>query len=348
MITGSLLIIDAIKALASQLIVWHHLVAYGPMSNTAHSALPRLMDWLYFDARLAVQAFLVVGGFLAARSLIPRPDRPAPVIDRQNLLRILWSRYARLAPVYVIALALAVAAAIIARRLIDDPDTPDPASFAQLLAHVFLLNDILHLPALSAGVWYVAVDFQLYALLATIVWMAQRTGKWIKVPTQYLVVAPCIGLFLLSLLWINLDPSFDQWGPYFFGAYALGILVQWSSDPARRRLWLAVIACSIALALAVSWRDSIAVAAGTACLLALGTNVGWVMTQYGRGLVSGLGRISYSVFLIHYPVCLLIGALIGRIWPENISLSVAGLLVSWLASLAAGAALHRTVEAHVR
>jgi peptidoglycan/LPS O-acetylase OafA/YrhL len=345
---SSLLIIDAVKALASQLIVWHHLVSYGPMSNTAHSALPRFMDWLYFDARLAVQVFLVVGGFLAARSLIPRPDQPAPVIDRQNLLRILWSRYARLAPVYVIALALAVAAAVIARRLIDDPDTPDPASFAQLLAHVFLLNDILHLPALSAGVWYVGVDFQLYALLATIVWAAQRTGKWAKIPSKYLVVAPCIGLFLSSLLWINLNPKLDQWGPYFFGAYGLGILVQWSSDPARRKLWLAVIACSILVALALAWRDRIAVAAGTACLLALGTNVGGTMMRYGRGLVSGLGRISYSVFLIHYPVCLLIGALIGRIWPGNISLSVIGLFASWLASLGAGALLHRTVEARIR
>ncbi|MBK6632741.1 MAG: hypothetical protein IPG33_17865 [Betaproteobacteria bacterium] len=65
---GDLWHIDAIKAIASQLIVWHHLVAYGPMAETVYPHVEDLTDWLYSHARQAVQAFLVVGGYLAARS----------------------------------------------------------------------------------------------------------------------------------------------------------------------------------------------------------------------------------------------------------------------------------------
>lgn len=63
--------IDALKAVASQLIVLHHLAFYGPMSDVANGLAPALFSWLSQDARIAVQIFLVIGGFLAARTLAP-------------------------------------------------------------------------------------------------------------------------------------------------------------------------------------------------------------------------------------------------------------------------------------
>ena len=63
--------INGLKAGAAQLIVLHHLAFYGPMSDVAHPAMPDLLDWLYEYARMAVQIFLVIGGFLAAASLAP-------------------------------------------------------------------------------------------------------------------------------------------------------------------------------------------------------------------------------------------------------------------------------------
>ena len=70
--------LDALRGLACLLIVWHHLAFYGPMSDVVHPVLPALTVWLYDHGRVAVQVFLVVGGFLAASSLArrasPRPD----------------------------------------------------------------------------------------------------------------------------------------------------------------------------------------------------------------------------------------------------------------------------------
>ena len=61
-----LALIDAFKAIASQLIVLHHLAFYGPMSDVAQDLAPALFAWLSQDARIAVQLFLVISGFLAA------------------------------------------------------------------------------------------------------------------------------------------------------------------------------------------------------------------------------------------------------------------------------------------
>ena len=79
--------IDALKALGCVLIVWHHLAFYGPMSDVVHTAAPGLVNWLYDYGRMAVQIFLVVGGFLATASLAPQGRsvirEPLPLILRR-------------------------------------------------------------------------------------------------------------------------------------------------------------------------------------------------------------------------------------------------------------------------
>ncbi|MGC1517727.1 MAG: acyltransferase, partial [Azonexus sp.] len=85
-------LVDALKAVASQLIVLHHLSAYGPLAAAAHEALPGTMGWLYDYARIAVQVFLVVAGFLAAGGMAPN-GRPT----FGNPLPLIWRRYLRLA-----------------------------------------------------------------------------------------------------------------------------------------------------------------------------------------------------------------------------------------------------------
>jgi peptidoglycan/LPS O-acetylase OafA/YrhL len=57
-----------------------------------------------------------------------------------------------------------------------------------------------------------------------------------------------------------------------------------------------------------------------------------------------MGKISYSVFLIHFPVCLLVNAAFTRFVEPEPELQAFGMLVAWGFSLAAGAAFHRWVE----
>jgi peptidoglycan/LPS O-acetylase OafA/YrhL len=67
--TGRAWLLDVLKALGCVLIVAHHLAFYGPMSDVMMQVSPGLIEWLYDRARLAVQMFLVCGGFLTAASM---------------------------------------------------------------------------------------------------------------------------------------------------------------------------------------------------------------------------------------------------------------------------------------
>ena len=62
-------LIDGLKLGASQLIALHHIVLYSPMVEVLAPAWPATAAFLASPARYAVQVFLVIGAFLAARSL---------------------------------------------------------------------------------------------------------------------------------------------------------------------------------------------------------------------------------------------------------------------------------------
>ncbi|MET4575131.1 acyltransferase family protein [Ottowia thiooxydans] len=343
------------KAGASQLIVWHHLVHYGPLVDRAEQVVPDFVNWLDTQALMAVQVFLVIAGFLATRSLWPRPDAPSVVLSEWP--RRVWQRYRRLAPPYLAALMVVVVCSAMARGLMKDVDTPAAPTVAQALAHALMLQDVLDQPALSAGVWYVAMDLQLFALLALLASLiARKTSPTTsKVPSRrsFLTYVPLILLVsaaLTSLCIFNLNSSGDIWAPYFFGAYAFGVLAAWGTNkslPGNKTGASLLIGALLALALTLQWRDRIALAGLTALIL-LWQPGRWALVRSPiNPLMEWLGKISYSVFLIHYPVSLAVNALVVRLLPDSTPIHVAGLLIAWLLSLACGWLLWRGVESNM-
>jgi peptidoglycan/LPS O-acetylase OafA/YrhL len=338
---NSLLLIDVIKAVASQLIIWHHFSVYSPMSDALYPHATSAINWLFNDARLAVPAFLVVSGFLAARSLAPRPDAALLAFSGTGLLLRIWQRYLRLALPYVIALAFAVACTALAGSLGSESGTSTAPSFGRVVAHILLLQDIVGVEALSAGVWYVAIDFQLYALFALLIWFARYLSLRTGIAAGLLVTTLCGSLSLASLLWLNRDPTLDIWAPYFFGAYGLGIFAHWASTSPRKDDWLVVLVAAIVITLAIDWRSRILVASLVALALACGLSARVSLRGSFGSAVAALARISYPVFLIHYPVLMLISALMEKLDSSSIVVNAAALVVAWLLSLGAGSLLNR-------
>ncbi|MFC4930783.1 acyltransferase family protein [Massilia sp. GCM10023247] len=335
-------VINLFKAVAAQLIVLHHLAFYGPMADHARPLMPDLIDWLAGDARIAVQVFLVIGGFLAAKSLSPE-GLPGLV----NPFATIWRRYLKLAPPFMVAMLLAIGASALASTWMIHDSISAPPSVGQLAAHALLLHDVLGYEALSAGAWYVAIDFQLYAVLSLLLWMGGRlAGKRVLPWLMPLVVTVAVGA---SLLFFNRDSEWDIWAPYFFGSYGLGVLAWWAGDSVHRPRTVAVLLLMIALpalvALALDFRSRIAVAVAVACVLVLFGRLGTSSVSNGAWrLVSVLGKISYSVFLVHFPVCLFVNAVFVSFLPSQGSLQAVGALIAWAGSLAAGAIFFRWVE----
>jgi peptidoglycan/LPS O-acetylase OafA/YrhL len=336
-------LINLLKAGAAQLIVLHHLAFYGPMADQARPLMPALIDWLDDYARIAVQVFLVVGGFLAAKSLSPQahPGIASP-------LGTIWRRYIKLVPPFMVAMLLAVAASALASQWMTHESISPPPSLSQLSAHLLLLHGVLGYESLSAGAWYVAIDFQLYALATLLLWGA---GRVVRQRFQPWVMPVMVTLGVCaSLLYFNRDAGWDEWAPYFFGSYGLGMLAWWASDSARRpgdaTLLLAMMVLPTLVALSVDFRSRIAVALVVACVLFLfgRTRLAACRSQ-GWAFVNRMAAMSFSVFLVHFPVCLVVNAAFTRFVSDQPHEQALGMLVAWAASLAAGAAFYRWVEA---
>lgn len=335
-------LINLLKAGAAQLIVLHHLAFYGPMADHARPLMPALIDWLDSSARVAVQVFLVIGGFLVAKSLSPQGHS-----GLANPLGTAWRRYAKLAPSFVVAMLLAIGASAWASTWMTHDSISAPPDMLQLGAHALLLHEVLDYESLSAGAWYIAIDFQLYAVMTLLLWLSGHLAGNRLLP--WLMPAVIALGASISLLHFNRDADWDSWAPYFFGSYGLGIMAWWAGDPARRpgvvALLLAMILLPTLAALVLDFRSRIAVALAVACVLFLFRRAR-LPSFSGRGssFVNGLGRISYSVFLIHFPVCLMVNAAFTRFIPAQAHLQAVGMLIAWGASLMAGAAFFRWVE----
>ncbi|MEY2952470.1 MAG: hypothetical protein RLZZ401_557 [Pseudomonadota bacterium] len=335
---------DALKGLACIAIVWHHLSVYGPMVDVAYPLAPRLVDWLYGYGRMAVQVFLVLAGYLAAASLAPLGaadfDRPWGHIGR---------RYRRLAGPYLVALTAAVLAAWVARLGPHPASVPAAATLAQALAHMLLLQSLLDADSLSAGVWYIAIDLQLYALTVGGLHLSRCLAQRWQIPPSWLSLGLLSALMAVSLGYFNLDTRWDTTALYFAGSYGMGVLAYWGGSELPtpwRKACLAVLVLSGVVGLTWAFRERIMLAWAVALVLALlARRASLVGLRYpvAAPLLS-LGRMSYSVFLIHYPICLLVNAGMGRWWPDQPAVNALGWAVAFVLSLLAARLMHRFVE----
>lgn len=329
--------IDALKCVAAQLIVLHHFVLYGPLSQGLLLAAPDLAQWLRQYALMAVHVFLAMGGFLAARSLsAPSENRP--------WLSTVAERYARLMPPFAVALLLAVGCSALARSWLQGDFISAAPTLWQILAHLVFVQDLVDVESLSAGVWYVAMDFQLYALLALLLRSGPRLG-----------LALLLALMAASLLVFNRQPELDEWALYFIGSYGLGAAAWHASRSPRAILWLAALALLGLAALALDFRERLLLALATALALGLkerdtGTasmRAVHKAPRWRQALRAGLtqqGASSFALFLLHFPVLLLANIFYSTQTTQSPSDAVAVLLAAWLLSVLSAMAFHRCIE----
>lgn len=331
-------LVDALKAVACLLIVSHHLAFYGPMSDLAYPLAPGTIDWLYEYGRMAVQVFFVIAGFLLAGKLAPRGA--SLVADPVQAIK---RRYVRLAVPYLAALTLAIGCAALARGWMTHEAIPDAPGLLQLLAHALLLHDLLDQEALSAGVWYVAIDFQLFALAVTLLWLSGQIER--RYPGLR-AIAPVLiaGLTMASLFVFNRDESWDETAFYFFGSYGLGVMGYWASRIPHRNLWLALLTLLVVAALLADFRARIAVAGMVALMLGMSRQYDGLKSWPVPSSLTYLGRISYSIFLVHFPLILIVNAAFFRFFPHQPAIAVFGLVLAFCISIVGGALFFRWVE----
>ncbi len=350
--------IDVLRIVAAHAIVAHHLAIYTTMADAAWPLAPELFRALADHARKAVQVFLVMGGFLAARSLMPidaggsqgADDTARRTGGAMSALALLGSRFLRLAPMVWVALL----AVTVVQAWVGPASSGTVAATAmQIAANALLLQDVLGVPSMSAGLWYVAIDLQLFACAAVLTRLGPRSRHG---------VLACVVVAVVASAWVfNRDARGDAFAPYFMASYGLGMLAAWAgatrraADSAARAARVALVAAGVGVvvALTVDFRDRL--------VLALVTTWGlWALhrepppapvrepgsTTMQRALRTQAGA-TYALFLLHYPLLLLVDAWWTRSMPSTPLGQGAGLLVTWVGAWGLAMAVHRWVEPRI-
>jgi len=329
--------LDLLRALASQAIVWHHLAFYGPLSDSARDVAASLIDGLAQHARLAVQVFFVVSGYLTAVGLRGRE----PMSARQ-FGALLGARYRRIGLPYLGAMLLAIVANEVARHWMDHPSISARPSMGQLLAHVFLVHDLVGYEPLSAGIWYLAIDLQLVVLVGLVFWLSSVATGTLRGPLVGRALLALLGV--ASLFWFNRRPELDRVALYFMGAYGLGLVTAWVQAGSLRRALFWLYAALLVLAVALDFRSRLLVALSTALVLSLGQHFGLLASWPRSRVLRWFASISYSLFLVHFPVSLVVSALWSSYLPKAPWLSLLGMCTSYALSMLVAVVFHYEVE----
>ena len=339
------LLIDFLKVFAALLIILHHLSSYGQMAEDARQFLPGVMTWLFEYGRYAVQIFLVMGGYLAAQSL----TRTRDIRNPRTALKLIFNRYLRLFAPYVVALLITILCAWVARFWVQDEFVGESETLGQFLAHLFFLQGILGFDSISAGAWYVAIDWQLYAVLAIMLGMFPGFRSLIWVST-ILIVA--------SLLYFNRLSDYENYFIYFIGSYGLGVLAQLAkndADPAVNRL-ARILIIIIGLVILVTSFDHLWIRNILAYFVAIALII-WGGRAYKdekhakmHNLVFSIlwgSRRSYCAFLLHFSFILLANTLYtawGMDQRHDGAMALAMMFLALVASWVAANYLYRFVE----
>jgi peptidoglycan/LPS O-acetylase OafA/YrhL len=336
-----MLFLDALRAFASVMILLHHFALYPPLCTNAEPILGSVVQWFHNYARFT-QVFFVVGGYVMACSMSARSWDFAAV--RHFLIR----RYCRLGIPYVAAIVLAIVACAFARGWLPDDVLGLPPTLPQFVAHLFFLQDFLGYEHLSAGVWFVCINFQMGLIYVAMLFLRDALTRWLGYPTgDSRTHVPMIAGWMISvfsLFFFNLHPDWDSWAIYFFPYFFMGIVVHHALQSKRFEagFWFYIFVVAVAMAFGWRWRLASALIVGLLVFGAAKSGLGncWPKSR----LIARMGQVSYSLFLVHFPVLIVVATVWERLGWTSPAYAVVGLFTAFLASVATSFAFHRYIE----
>jgi peptidoglycan/LPS O-acetylase OafA/YrhL len=248
----------------------------------------------------------------------------------------------------------------------DDPTT-FPALAIHLILHLFLANNLLPqtFPSLNAAFWSLSIEFQLYLLFPLLLIMTRRIG-WAQmlVVTAFVEIVSRLALSLISLHEPQLFPStwwgwnklspFAFWFSWSLGAMLAEAFVENKPIPFAKSsiplwLWPLLVLALDHVPFLRNFDFPIA-ALGTAHYLAYflsrDHSIPQIKPSLAVGALNFLGIISYSVYLIHWPVNRIVLSFCPSdlTLPMNFALRFAGSAASMVPTLILSYASYRLVE----
>jgi peptidoglycan/LPS O-acetylase OafA/YrhL len=307
---GRVVALDSLRGLAALYVVVFHCRILTIPGNPANSPwAPSWLGWLMYG-RLAVVFFLVLSGFSLA---VPAADKGWRL---GGLARYARRRAWRLLPPYWVALALSL---VVAWAVVPASHTNGPPTGKSVIVYGLLMQDVTTAPTPNGAFWSIAVEVELSLVFPLFLLIRRRLGA------LALLAGVTLPVVALGLLAPNHSPVEGATGltthlaPVFvLGLVAAGVL---TAGERIRRLpwpWLAVLTGVPVTALMISkgstwtshhsfWIDLAVGPAIAMVLVAVATGRPAVLVRLlAARPLRGLGTISYSLYLIHLPIIMVI------------------------------------------
>ena len=306
--------IQGLRGIAASMVVVAHVTA-GKNFVDAFPTLGAIASY----GILGVPIFFVISGFVIPHMMAAMEYRMA-----RDAWPFLLRRIVRLEPPYVVMVVFAFAIAYAAARTPGYRGAPFSPSLKYFLLQFLYVGPWFDVPWINDVAWTLAIEFQYYMLM----------------------------LFAAPLL---LAPSYRRQALFFTAVIASSLLIR---DPRAIFLYLPCFAVGFTvflrrskrigspafMALFVLFVGLTAFNIGTPYAIAVSLATGAMLVPLRRPLpvLSGLGAISYSLYLIHLPVAGRVGNLLMRMsWSWNQAGAAVGAIA---ASLLAAIALWYVVE----
>lgn len=363
--TGRMGELDAVRGIAALVVVLHHCwQTLLPDQNTfpfvreegAVSAAHRWAAWvnlsplkLLFSGHPAVGVFFVLSGLVLTRQLQARATTYPQFVVRRVFR--LWVPF---------ALVILMAAGLCALLAAPLPGLPwlngswnEPVSWQLLAGHLLMLGTTAYV-SLDNPMWSLVHEMRISLLFPLLLRLARRQAGWLLAGAaglfavlsitslRELVMQPVPQGLARELLCSGVDTA--RYGLFFVLGMVLalkgGRISAWlrQQSPARRRLGWLVAFTLLAVPYLAGYLELLH-ALGATLMLALCRASMQARRLLGARLLSWLGKVSYSLYLVHLLVLLSLVHLLVETLPLLVILGLAVLLSLGLAELC-----HRLIE----
>ena len=341
-----LIYIDGLRGVAALMVLLFHFFNNTPYKELWQRFLPDAVWWLLGKGWMGVEIFFVISGFVIAHAL--SHDR----ITGKYALVFLVRRSIRLDPPYWATIASWVVLTWLSNILLPMRALSFP-SFGQVVSHLFYLQNILGYGDIVPVFWTLCLELQFYTLYIFLLLLMVSGGH--AVPgcgKRWLYRAGMVGFVLVTLLsWLSAVADYPDsswktvWFPGSWFYFAMGVMGAWSlSDPKRSRFF-SVYSALVVGGLMGRWGYATALAILTAVSIVLAARWGTMGTWLGGRFIQYCGKLSYSIYLIHFVVGLRVINYGYRLFGEGVGAALLATIIGGVATFIAAHVLHKAVEA---
>jgi peptidoglycan/LPS O-acetylase OafA/YrhL len=307
--------LDGLRALAALFVVMYHMwleswpAMYYPGNPEfrPHGLAALLTGWLAFG-HIAVTVFIAISGYCL---MLPITKGDGSL----NVIKFLRRRARRILPPYYAALgiSLVLCLTVLKPGTYTLSDIAFPVNFVSVVSHFLLVQNFnANEFQISVPLWSVAVEVQIYCLFPILLWLRRKSGGML-LP---LFVSAVVGFGACRFL---ISRGMSDRSTHYLFIFALGMLAadlaaKWKARPAKiKTAMIAVLPALLLLGLVAHRlnlpgysKDLTDTLVGISmCILltflSLYPNSQLSKLISSRPLVK-IGTMSYSLYLLHFPV----------------------------------------------